>query len=119
MADIRTAVGIRPGCLQRHTNYKNYTIAWCNLKNQQPLQSPAKRSAELKAMESSIEDAMQQWLDNAQKSNDARNRIAVANGISRGVFGALHLGACGASAPEGSISAEHINDDFEEHKRAA
>lgn len=34
---------------------------------------------------------MQQWLKDALNSSDARDRIAVTTGISKGVFGSLHL----------------------------
>ncbi len=34
---------------------------------------------------------MQQWLNDALNSSDARDRIAVTTGVSKGVFGSLHL----------------------------
>lgn len=65
-------------------------------------------------MEASIEDAMQQWLNSAQQSDDARDRIAVANGISRGVFGSLHLGSALSEFDE-----RHADTYQEEFKRVA
>ena len=77
------------------------------------MQPPAKSADSLTEIESSIEDAMQKWLDNALESNDSRNRIAVANGVSRGMFGSLHLGAGDNIEPD----AGYIDD--EEFKHAA
>lgn len=110
-----------------------------NMENRLSLQPPAEqdgpaekqydKSAEI---ESAIEDAMQRWISKAQVSNDARDRVAVANGISRGVFGSLHLGAgyCAENTEVfiGDISLEDIDQDdmhqgdleqLEEFKRAA
>jgi len=64
-------------------------------------------------MESAIEDSMQQWLDRAQKSSDARDRIAVAGGISHGVFGSLPL------RDVDSCESSNDGDDYVEVQRAA
>ena len=56
---------------------------------------------------------MQQWLDRAQNSSDVRDRIAVADGISRGVFGSLHFGQ--VESPE----SDHYEADNDELRRAA
>ena len=52
---------------------------------------------------------MQQWLDQAQNSSDVRDRIAVVDGISRGVFGSLHFGQVESPEPE---NYEADNDEF-------
>lgn len=78
------------------------------------MQATADSCEEPNEIDSSMQDAMQQWLNDAQKSNDARDRIAVTNGVSLGVFGSLHLGA--------SHCADASDDDFadyEDFKRAA
>ena len=56
-------------------------------------QSPAKPVEKSNKAESAFEQTMRRWLDDARKSNDVRDRIAVAGSISRGAFGSLHLGA--------------------------
>jgi len=50
---------------------------------------------------------MQQWLDRAQNSSDIRDRIAVTGGISRGVFGALHLGRVESSEVEADNDSQY------------
>ena len=88
------------------------------MKNQKSLQQPQECCQSSAAVESAIEDAMQQWLDRAQNSSDVRDRIAVAGGISRGVFGSLHLGAM--EYPEFEPDDAASNDgDYNELKRAA
>lgn len=67
------------------------------MKNQKSVQPPTERNESSAAIESAVDDAMQQWLDRAQNSSDVRDRIAVADGISRGVFGSLHLGRVNSS----------------------
>ena len=55
-------------------------------------QAPANPVEKSNKAESAFEQTMQRWLDDVRQSNDARDRIAVARSISRGVFGRLHLG---------------------------
>ena len=52
---------------------------------------------------------MQRWLDQAQNSSDVRDRIAVVDGISRGVFGSLHFGPVESPEPE---NYDADNDEF-------
>ena len=84
------------------------------MKNQKSLQPPAECYELSDSVESSIEEAMQRWLDRAQNSSDVRDRIAVADGISRGVFGALHLGRLEASELEADNDSQ-----YNEIRRAA
>jgi len=51
---------------------------------------------------------MQQWRDAALNSADLRDRIAVTGGLSRGVFGNLHLG-CSHDTPAANDS--DFNDE--------
>ena len=53
---------------------------------------------------------MQQWLDRAQNSSDARDRIAVADGISRGAFGSLHFGLGASTEFESDDPASNSGD---------
>lgn len=55
---------------------------------------------------------MQQWRDAALNSADLRDRIAVTGGLSRGVFGNLHLG-CSHDTP-----AANDSDYNDEQQRA-
>lgn len=68
-------------------NQNNNNNVWCKLKKPDPLQPPAKKS------DSIVHEPLQQWRAEALNSTDFRDRIAVTGGISRGVFGCLHLGA--------------------------
>lgn len=56
------------------------------------LQLPAEPGENSIEAESALTHTMQQWLNDARTSDDARDRIAVAVSISRGAFGRLHLG---------------------------
>lgn len=87
------------------------------MENRLSLQPPAERDEKLCETESAIEDAMQQWISKARSSNDVRDRVAVANGVSRGVFGSLHLGA-GYCVGNSDIPADDFGE-FEDFKRAA
>jgi len=57
-----------------------------------------------------LQESMDDWLDDAMNSTDIRNRIAVTTGVSRGVFGRLHLGGI-----EGAAAASN-DDQYCEHK---
>ena len=61
---------------------------------------------------------MQQWLDQAQNSGDVRDRIAVAGGVSRGVFGSLHLGQMKSAELE-SDNDDEYGSEQNELRRAA
>ena len=73
------------------------------MKNQKSVQPPAECN------KPAIEGSMQQWLDQAQNSSDVRDRIAVVDGISRGVFGSLHFGPVESPEPE---NYDADNDEF-------
>jgi len=83
------------------------------LENRKSLQPPAECYGKSSDMESAIEESMQKWIDRAQKSSDARDRIAVAGGISRGVFGSLPLGDVD------SVDSSSDGDDYVEVQQAA
>ena len=61
---------------------------------------------------------MQQWLDQAQNSGDVRDRIALAGGVSRGVFGSLHLGQMESAVLE-SYNDDECGSEQNELRRAA
>ena len=56
---------------------------------------------------------MDQWLNRAQNSSDARDRIAVVDGISRGVFGSLHFNQM--EPPESEPDNPETNNDEFRH----
>lgn len=88
------------------------------MKNQKSLQPPAECYEKTATESSSFEESMQQWLDQAQNSGDVRDRIAVAGGVSRGVFGSLHLGQMESAELE-SDNDDEYGSEQNELRRAA
>ncbi len=100
--------------LTRKNNYINHVVT---MNNRIALHPPAKRDETLHEKQS-LDDAMQQWLKEAQSSDDVRNRIAVSEGISRGVFGSLHF-SCSAHREAVDSAVDGDGESFTEDLKHA
>ncbi len=81
------------------------------MNNQKTLQLSAESPEQPIVLQAtSAQNSMQQWLDAALSSSDARDRIAVTAGISRGVFGYLHLGGSDELSPIASNDSDYSDE---------